>query len=91
MKGETTVDDRCTDQTVAREALPRAHTNGRGGPGAYVNSMVLSLVPVKSPPSDHRISPVGGAPAPTENPRGPVWAGRVAERPVVPRKRGNAR
>ena len=35
-------------------------------------------------------SPVGGAHAPTENPRGPVWAGRVADRPVVPGKRGNA-
>ena len=27
----------------------------------------------------------------TGNPRGPAWAGRVAERPVVARKRGNAR
>ena len=35
-------------------------------------------------------SPVGGAHAPTGNPRGPAWAGRVAERPVVPGKRGNA-
>lgn len=52
MKGETTVDDRCTDQTVAREALPRAHTNGRGGPGAYVNSMAptLAIVQPSGPP-----------------------------------------
>ena len=35
-------------------------------------------------------SPVGGAHAPTENPRGPVWAGRVADKPAVPGKRGNA-
>ena len=34
--------------------------------------------------------PVGGVHAPTGNPRGPVRAGRVAERPVVPRKPGNA-
>ena len=35
-------------------------------------------------------SPVGGVHAPTGNPRGPVWAGRVAEGPVVPGKPGNA-
>ena len=35
-------------------------------------------------------SPVGGARASTGNPRGPAWAGRVAERPVVPRRPGNA-
>ena len=35
-------------------------------------------------------SPVGGAHAPTGNPRGPAWAGRVAERLVVPGKPGNA-
>ena len=29
-------------------------------------------------------SPVGGAHAPTENPRGPVWAGRVPDRPLLP-------
>ena len=35
-------------------------------------------------------SPVGGAHAPTGNPRGPAWAGGVAERLVVPEKLGNA-
>ena len=35
-------------------------------------------------------SPVGGAHASTGNPRGPAWAGRVAERLGVPRKPGNA-
>ena len=35
-------------------------------------------------------SPVGGAHAPTGNPRGPAWADRVAERLVVPGKPGNA-
>ena len=36
-------------------------------------------------------SPVGGAHAPTGNPRGPAWAGRVAERPVVVRRPGKSR
>ena len=35
-------------------------------------------------------SPDGGAHAPTGNPRGPAWAGGVAERLVVPEKLGNA-
>ena len=35
-------------------------------------------------------SPVGGGHAPTGTPRGAGRAGRVAERPAIPRKPGNA-
>ena len=56
-----------------------------------VSAGVLTAACVQEGDRGNAGSPVGGAPAPTGNPRGPAWAGRVAERPVVARKRGNAR
>ena len=51
---------------------------------------VLAAACVQEGDSSNTGSPDGGAHAPTGNPRGPAWAGGVAERPVVPEKPGNA-
>ena len=44
---ETTGDDRCVDRTYATKTVPRARTNGRGGPGAYTCSMAQPPATVK--------------------------------------------
>ena len=36
-------------ERTPQKTLPRARTNGRGGPGAYVYSMMPPLIPAKSP------------------------------------------
>ena len=75
-----------------RGRLPATGTaNGREREWPVVSAGVLATACTRRGVECNTGSPVGGAHAPTENPRGPVWAGRVAERPVVPRKRGNAR
>ena len=51
---------------------------------------VLAVACVQEGDSSNTGSPDGGAHAPTGNPRGPAWAGGVAERLVVPGKPGNA-
>ena len=51
---------------------------------------VLAAACVQEGDSSNTGSPDGGAHAPTGNPRGPAWAGGVAERLVVPGKPGNA-
>ena len=55
-----------------------------------VSAGVMATACTKEGISSNTGSPVGGVYAPTENPRGPAWADRVAERPVVVRKPGNA-
>lgn len=50
-----TSDDDRTGRANATEALPRAHTNGRGGPGAYAYSMAPPTLPVKPPPLGGRL------------------------------------
>ena len=59
----------------------------RRGP---TGSAVLAAACAEEGDSSNTGSPDGGAHAPTGNPRGPAWAGGVAERLVVPEKLGNA-
>ena len=51
---------------------------------------VLTAACVQERDSSNTGSPVGGVHAPTRNPRGPAWAGGVAERLGIPGKPGNA-